>query len=222
MDNPTLISNATTAVRITVTAETGATRTYVIYVSRDRDPNYVESSNAALGSLYVEGYDLSPAFDADVKQYYVWLPYERETVSIYAEAEDGLASVSVGSDYVLEPGRRTDIPVTVTAEDGTERVYIVTVVRAPSPEDVEQYLSCSHDLEPEPTEPVTEPATEPVTEPVTEPEPTVEPEPVPEEPAASSLLLVAILCALAGAAVGAGVVILVQKKKQSVSKAEAE
>ena len=220
VDNPTLVSNATTAVRITVTAETGATKTYVIYVSRDRDPNYVESSNANLGSLYVEGYDLSPAFDTDVKQYYVWLPYERESVDLYAEAEDELASVSVGSDYVLEPGRRADIPVTVTAEDGTEQVYIVTVVRAPAPEDVEKYLSCSHDLEPEPTEPVTEPATEPVTEPVTEPEPTEEPEPVPEEPSAPSLILIAILCALAGAAVGAGVVILVQKKKQSAPQTE--
>ena len=93
-------------------------------------------------------------------------------------------------------------------------------VRAPAPEDVEKYLSCSHDLEPEPTEPVTEPATEPVTEPVTEPEPTEEPELAPEEPSAPSLILIAILCALAGAAVGAGVVILVQKKKQSAPQTE--
>ena len=66
----------------------------------------------------------------------------------------------------------------------------------------------------EPTEAVTEP------EVTTEPEPTEEPEPVPEEPSASALMLVAVLCALAGAAVGAGVVILVQKKKQSVPQTE--
>lgn len=220
VDNPTLISNATTAVRITVTAETGDTRTYVIYVSRDRDPNYVESSNANLSGLSVEGYELSPAFDTDVEQYYVWVPYERETVTLYAEAEDGLASVSVDSDVALDPGRRTDIPVTVTAENGTERVYTVSVVRAPAPEDVEKYLSCGHDLEPEPTEPVTEPATEPVTEPVTEPEPTAEPEPVPEEPSGSMLLIACILCALLGAAVGAGVVVLILKKKHAASRAE--
>lgn len=224
IDNPTLVSNSTTAVRVTVTAETGAAKTYVIYVSRARDPNYVESSNANLGSLSVEGYALSPEFSVDVTQYYVWLPYEAEAVNVKGTPEDSKASVTVGSGYVLTPGKGADIPVTVTAEDGTERVYTVTAVRAPAPEDVQRYLACDHEPEPEPTEPVTEPVTEPETEPetepVTEPEPTAEPEPVPAEPSTASLVITGILCAMAGAAAGAGAVILVQKKKPSPPRTE--
>lgn len=209
---------ATTPVQITVTAETGATKTYVIYVSRPRDPNYVESDNCNLGDLWVEGAALSPAFAVDVTKYYVWLPYEAETVVVGATAEDSKASVSVDNAAPLEPGKGTDIPVTVTAENGTQKVYTVTAVRAPAPENMEQYLNCSHALEPEPTEPVTEP--------VTEPEPTVPPTEMPtepvtvpvEEPEAQNitwwtLLLVGVLGAAVGAAAAVGVLAWIRKKK---------
>ena len=211
-----LYENGTTGVKITVTAENGATKTYVINVFRPRDPNYVESDNCNLSDLWVEGFQLSPAFSVDVTHYYVWLPYETETVAIGTETEDSKASVSVAGDITLEPGKGTDIPVTVTAENGTEKVYTVTAVRAPAPEDVEQYLNCSHDLEPEPTEPVTEPVTEPEpTEPVTEPTEPVE-APV-EEPAANIAWWIPVLAAALGLAVGAaagvGVLLYVRKKK---------
>jgi hypothetical protein len=215
-----LSEDATTAVLITVTAETGAAKTYVIYVSRPRDPNYVESNNCDLSDLWVEGVALSPAFAADVTQYYVWLPYEAETVTVGATAEDGKASVSVEDGIPLTPGKGTDIPVTVTAEDGTQKVYTVTAVRAPAPEDVEQYLNCPHDLEPEPTEPVTEPVTEPEptvapTEPPTEP--VTEPVEEPEEQRIAwwSVALAAVLGLAVGVAAGMGVRLAGRKKKKA-------
>ena len=220
IDNPYLAEASTTGVRVTVTAENGAAKTYVIWVYRERDPNYVESNNANLGDLSVEGYVLSPAFAADVTQYYVWLPYETETLNIEAEPEDGRAWVSVGEDWVLEPGKGTDIPVIVTAEDGTERVYTVTAVRAPAPEDVERYLNCDHQTEQEETEPPTEPVTEPdpteaPTEPVEITEPVAEPVEKPDGPMGSLwlLILVSLLCAAAGAIAGIGVMYGLRKKK---------
>lgn len=206
VNNPSLTAGGTTNVRVTVTAENGATKTYTISVKREQDPNYVKSNNNKLGSLSVEGYALSPSFSTDVTQYYVWLPYETEKVNISASAADGKASSSVGTCDSLIPGVGTDVPVTVTAEDGSQKIYTVTVVRAPSHDQVEQYLT--GEREPAPTEPETEPVTEPEAEPETEPvtEAPLEP-PVVQEPEKAksfnlgTLIAVGIICAAAGAAV---------------------
>lgn len=209
--NPGLTAGGTTTVQVTVTAENGATKTYSISVAREQDPNYVKSSNAKLQSLSVEGYSLSPAFSPEVTQYYVWLPYEAEAVQLSASAADSKASSSVGSYETLIPGEGTDIAVTVTAEDGTEKVYTVTAVRAPSHDQVEQYLLSKQ--EPPPTE-----ATEP-TEVTEETVPPTEPAPLPEEPVqpqADPGLL--ILTGIAGLLVGAGIlalILLIRKKKQA-------
>lgn len=204
INNPSLTAGGTTNVRVTVTAENGATKTYTIAVKREQDPNYVKSSNNNLGSLSVEGYVLSPAFSADVTQYYVWLPYETEQVSISASAADGKASSSVGACDSLTPGVGTDVPVTVTAEDGSQKVYTVTVVRAPEHSKAEQYLT--GEREPAPTEPATEPVTEPAAEPeITQPATEIPMEaPVEKEGktyGAGMLIAVAIISAAAGAAI---------------------
>ena len=152
----------------------------------------------------------------DVTKYYVWLPYEAETVTVGATTEDSKATVAVDNSLPLVPGKGTDIPVTVTAENGTQKVYVVTAVRAPAPENVEQYLNCPHDLEPEPTEPPTEPVTEPeVTEPATE---ATEPMAAPAEEQEGSIswwlpVLAGALGVIVGAGAAVGVLAWVQKKK---------
>ena len=221
-----LYEAATTPVKVTVTAENGAAKTYTIYVSRPRDPNYVESDNCNLSGLWVEGFVLSPAFAVDVDKYYVWLPYDTETVTVGATTEDSKASVSVDSSMVLEPGKGTDIPVTVTAENGNQKVYVVTAVRAPALEKVEQYLNCPHEIEPEPTEPPTEPVTEPEpTEVPTETtEPVVEPEEEPEGKTVAwwMLILAGVLGIAQGAGLGVGLMCLQKKKKTTAAEPENE
>ena len=97
------------------------------------------------------------------------------------------------------------MPVTVTAEDGSQKVYTVTVVRAPEHDKVQQYLT--GEREPAPTEPVTEPVTEPApTEPeATEPATEIPMDgPVPDEGktfGVGTLIAVAIICAAGGAAI---------------------
>lgn len=202
--NTQLAPGATTAVKITVTAENGATKVYTIQVAREQDPNYVPSSNAQLGSLEVAGQTLSPVFDAGKIQYYVWLPYETTEVAVTAAAADPKAKVTVGAAPQLQPGKGTDIPVTVTAEDGTVKTYTVTVVRAPEHGNVEAFLN------PVPTEP-TEPAVEENTEPVAVPE---LPQDTPQDDTTLSPVLTGLLGLALGGTLGALVMYLLRRKKK--------
>lgn len=166
--NTQLTAGATTAVQITVTAEKGNTKTYTVSVTRAQDPNYVPSSNANLVKLGVEGFTLSPAFSPELTQYFVWLPYETELVNLFAQVHDVKADVQFEGDAkILVPAQGNDISVIVTAEDGTQKVYTITAVRAPAHDKTEQFLQGERE-----TEPVTEPSTEPVTEELTTEQPT--------------------------------------------------
>lgn len=128
INNPSLVPNATTNVVITVTAENGSKKTYTIKVKRARDPNYVESANNNLASLTVENAELSPAFQADVTAYTVNVPFEVEKLSVKAEAADPLATVDI-SDPTLQEGT-TDVIITVTAENGSKKIYTIKASRA--------------------------------------------------------------------------------------------
>lgn len=161
--NTKLTAGKTTTVSITVKAANGTTKTYSIKVKRAQDPNYVPSDNAALSELSVQDFRLSPAFSPDVKQYYVWLPYEVDTLTLSGKTADAKAELAIAEAANLEAGKGTDVLVTVTAENGTEQVYTVTAVRAPAPADTESFLN------PQPTEPVVEPTVEPTAEPTAEP-----------------------------------------------------
>ena len=217
VENPTLLAGDTTVITVTVTAENGTQKQYKIYVTRAQDPNYVPSNDASLKDLQVDGFRLSPAFAPEIKQYYVWAPYETETVSLGADANDGKAKASVAECPVLEPGKGTDIPVTVKAEDGTEVVYTVTVIRAPAPEDVDVFLN--GEPEPEVTEPVTEP-TEETTVPPTTTLPEMEPQPTePEAPShvcpytQRDVMMFCALSAAAGLLLGILVVLPMKRKR---------
>jgi len=225
--NPSLSAASTTTVSVTVTAENGSSKTYTIYATRSQDPNYVKSSNAKLSSLSVEGYQLSPAFSPDVTQYYIWLPYETEKVTLTGETEDRRASADKVESPTLTPAEPTKITFTVTAEDGTQLLYTVTAFRAPSHEDVEDFLYGKPE---EPTEPATEPTTEPTTAPTTAPTappttqaPTTPPTTAPvaqkDPPAPQNMIILYILggiiCASAGAVAGMLLTNSLNKRKHS-------
>ena len=73
-------------VSIKVTAANGASKTYTIDVTRQQDPNYKPSTDAALSTLSLEGATLSPAFSAAVTDYIAYVPYEVRQVTIAATA----------------------------------------------------------------------------------------------------------------------------------------
>ena len=85
------LSVGSNTVTVTVEAENGNTKRYYIYVTRQQDPNYVPSTDAALSSLSLSTGTLSPAFSPDVTDYVVYLPYEVTGLTVSATANDSKA-----------------------------------------------------------------------------------------------------------------------------------
>lgn len=130
ISSPDLTPDGDTNVTVTVTAENGSKKTYTIKVHREKDPNYVASSNNDLSEITVEGFLLSPIFSADRTDYVVWLPYETESVKVNGKAADNKANVQVvGGDNLL-PGQDNLVKVICTAENGETKEYTVIVKRA--------------------------------------------------------------------------------------------
>jgi len=124
-----LVAEETTAVKVTVTAENGSTRTYTIYVKRGKDPNKVLSTNNYLSELTVSTGVLSPSFNKEQLKYVVYVPYEVDSIDIHSSVEDtkyaiikkdGPDKLSVGSNQYK---------LTVTAEDNSTKEYVIVVNR---------------------------------------------------------------------------------------------
>lgn len=130
VNSPNLTPGGKTNVTVTVKAENGATKTYTIAVTREKDPNYVASGNNKLSGIKVEGFLLSPVFDADKTEYIVWAPYETESVTVTGTPADSKASVTVEGGSSLAAGQDNHVKVVCVAENGDKKVYTVTVKRA--------------------------------------------------------------------------------------------
>ncbi len=136
--NNELKAGKTTDVTVAVTAENGTVSNYIIKTVRKQDPNYISSKNNYLSSLQVTGGLLSPAFDKDILNYVVDVPYNLETVAFTVTAEDPLASFNVLGDINLKKDEDNIFNVVCTAENNESRIYTVTVRRASTYDD---YLS---------------------------------------------------------------------------------
>lgn len=197
--NNTLTPNGTTKVKITVTAEDGTTKQYVISTFRARDPNYVESSVNTLDSLSVEGFPISPAFSADKTDYAIYVPYETESVTVSAQATDSKSKVTVPEISGIPMGQTT-YTIPVKAENGDIRNYTLTVFRA---EPFDDTIVVPVETEPEtiPTEATTVPTEVPTEEPTEEPtEAPTEPAPQQTQGGVATWLwiVMAVLCFIAG------------------------
>lgn len=135
ISNPNLIPNETINVKVMVTAENGAKKTYTIAVTRAQIPNPVASSNSNLSNINVSGFLLSPEFSADQTQYVIYLPYETEALTINGTPADNKASVTIEGCNDLIAGADNEIKVICTAEDGTQKVYTVIAKRAAAHDD---------------------------------------------------------------------------------------
>ena len=106
-------------VEITVTAEDGSTNTYTIDVDY-----YYPSDDATLASLASTKGEFNVEFSVDVYEYTLTVPDGTNSLLLSANAND--AKASVAGDGLI-----TDIPsevsIVVTAEDGTELTYTVTI-----------------------------------------------------------------------------------------------
>ncbi|QHT61022.1 family 16 glycosylhydrolase [Paenibacillus lycopersici] len=92
-------------------------------------PRQQLSDDAALGSLTVDAAALAPAFDPASTAYTVNVDNATDSIVIHAAANDANASVAGDGTHDLAIGTNV-IPVTVTAQDGTKKIYTITVIRA--------------------------------------------------------------------------------------------
>ena len=128
------VAPGASTVLVSVTAQSGAVKTYTINVSRT-----AASGNADLAGLAVTGGSLSPAFAPGATAYSISLPFGAGSISLTPSVADSAASVTVNNVAVASgassapiaiPAGVTSIAVSVTAQDGTVKTYTITVSRA--------------------------------------------------------------------------------------------
>ena len=117
---------------ITVTSSLGIKRTYKIVVTRKKNSNnYLSTLKVKKGSNEME---ISPIFDKNTQEYTVdGIPVGTSVIQILGTTEDELATIS-GSGYISLTSATTKQNVIVTAEDGTQRTYTLTLNREKSSE----------------------------------------------------------------------------------------
>lgn len=84
------------------------------------------SRNNNLGSLSVEGAELSPAFDKSVTEYTATLPVDTTKAKVLATAEDSTASITGAGEIDVVDGLNK-IEIVVTAQHGEKKTYVINL-----------------------------------------------------------------------------------------------
>jgi len=90
--------------------------------SNNKENNKNLSSDNALKSLSVEGFEISPKFNKDTLEYKVDLTNDTTKIKIITEKNDEKATVSGDGEVEVKEGNNA-ISITVTAENGATRTY---------------------------------------------------------------------------------------------------
>ena len=115
------------------------------------------SSNANLASINLSTGYLWPEFNPNTTVYAVGLDYSITSLNMTAIAQDGAAKVTFDSSLLKDlKVVQTDVKITVTAENGATKTYLLQVVRYDKKEEPESQTN-------PPTEPQTTPNTLSVT-----------------------------------------------------------
>lgn len=114
------LTGDTTVITLPVVAENGAIKSYTIKVVKV----YPKSTNNYLSKLKIEGYEID--FNKDILEYSIKVASDIETLDITAVAEDSSARVNIYGNSNFKEGENK-VTVVVTAEDGSERTYTITV-----------------------------------------------------------------------------------------------
>ncbi len=94
--------------------------------TKEVDPD--KSSNSYLKTLSIDGVKISPAFNKDKMEYTAVVDGKKDKINIKGELEDDKASVEGLGEKELKEGINK-FEVSVTAENGEVRKYILTVTR---------------------------------------------------------------------------------------------
>ena len=104
----------------------------------DKDDQDDKSSESMLSSLTVSKGKLSPEFDENITSYNLNLTNDIASIDVNAKAKDAKAAVSGIGKHDLKSGK-TDINITVTAENGSTRTYTIHVTVEEKPKEFIKY-----------------------------------------------------------------------------------
>ena len=90
-------------------------------------PNSGDKDNN-LKSLSIDGYYISPNFDKDVLTYEAWVPSSVNKIKVNATASSSKATTT-GTGEIELVNDEADITITVTAETGDEKKYVISINR---------------------------------------------------------------------------------------------
>lgn len=116
-------SSSDSGAQIVVQAEDGTLNTYTIKFSRNK------SSDNNLKSLSIDGYSLNEVFSPTKTLYTATVPGTVSSIDVIAVASDSNATVTGVGVKNLTYGTNT-IQIRVTAENGAEKDYTITVTRS--------------------------------------------------------------------------------------------
>ncbi len=118
-------------VTVTVIAENGDTKIYTLTVTREVDPDYIESTDSTLKELVPSSGVLSPSFSPRVTDYILYVENSIAEISFVCIANSDKASeVSLQEIHSFDTDTMT-ITLFCVAEEGNRTEYTVTVVRLP-------------------------------------------------------------------------------------------
>lgn len=120
INNVSLASNSTNA---QCSASVGSA-TVTMKTQAEIEASYSRNNN--LGSLSVEGAELSPAFNKDVTEYSATLPVDTTKAKIIATAADSTASIAGAGEIDVVDGLNK-IEIVVTAQHGEKKTYVINL-----------------------------------------------------------------------------------------------
>ena len=118
-------------VTLLVTAEDGSENSYSVLVTRANNPEYTPSGDASLSGILLSDGTLSPGFRWDIEAYVVYLPYETTELTVSGTPNHASARCADIENASLFVGDNV-LRLVCTAEDGTERQYVLHAVRMPA------------------------------------------------------------------------------------------
>lgn len=118
-------ANRQTGMTVTLEFDSGS----VIYTfTYSNAPEYEVNSNANLAGISCEYAEVNPEINSEDTAYRLYVPYDLTEINITPVTQD-INATATAMPITLREGQETEIPITVTASDGSTKKYTFKITR---------------------------------------------------------------------------------------------
>lgn len=118
-------ANHQTGITVTLEFDSGS----VIYTfTYSNAPEYSVNSNANLADISCEYGEVRPEINSEDTAYKLYVPSDLTEINITPVTQD-INATATSMPVTLREGQETEIPITVTASDGTTKKYVFDITR---------------------------------------------------------------------------------------------